>query len=307
MAAIDRTHIRKHLWPGVKFWFGHEYKDYPREYTEFMDVRTSDKAYEETVNMQFFGLGQEKIPGEAIMFDEAQEVYTARYVNKTYGLGFIVTREAVEDNQYSSLVPQFTRALKRSMVHTKEIRAVSVLNNAFDDNFVGGDGEPLISDEHPLGGGGTFSNLGAAADFSEGALEAAITDIGTWTDERGLLINYMPTKLIVANGGQFQAERVLNSEGRTYNANFVTAPNDINATRRMGALPQGYAVIHRLVDPDAWFLLTDVPNGLILFDRRALAVEEADGFDNQVVKYIATDRYSYGWSDPRGIYGNPGA
>jgi hypothetical protein len=309
MAAINRASIQKHLWPGILGWFGDEYKDYSEEWSEFFDTKSSSKAYEEIVNRRMFGLGGEKGEGQGITFDEAADLWTSRFVMQTFGLGYIITREAVEDNQYGSMVEDHTRALKRSMKHTKEVRGVAVLNNGFDSTgaYDGGDDEPLFSASHPLANGGTWSNLGAAADFAEGPLEAAITDMGTWTDERGLLISVMPEKLLVANGAQFQAERILHSERRPSNAVATAGYNsDVNAVRRMGALPQGYVVIHRLTDPDAWYIKTNVPNGLLHFQRRKLQVEQGDGFDNQVMKVIATERYAFGWANPRGMYGVAG-
>lgn len=308
MAAINREQIKERLWPGIKAWFGLEYKDYPVEYREIFTVQKSDKAYEEIVNEAGFGLASAKESGKAITYDEASTLWTSRFTMQTYGLGYIITREAFDDNQYDDLSVKYTKALKRSMMKTKEIRGASVLNNGFSGSFLGGDGVALFSDSHPLKSGGTFDNLGTAADLAEGPLQAAITDIGAWVDERGLLVNVKVEKMIVANGGQFQAARLLESPGRIADATATAGYfSDLNVAKHLALVPQGYRVNHYLTDPDAWFLKTDADEGLILFDRAPLRVEEGEGFDNQVMKVIATERYAFGFANPRGAWGNAGA
>ncbi len=301
--AIDRAHIAENLWPGIKAHFGLAYNDWPNEYKMLFETQDSDKAYEELVREAGFGLAVEKTPGDSVVYDDASNVWVARFENRTFALGFAITREAVEDDQYFDWAVKGSKALKRSMLKCKEIRGANIFNNGFNTAaaYAGGDGKPLFSATHPLKSGGTLSNLGSAADLAETPLEAAITAIGDWVDERGLKVNVKPVRLVVANGGQWQAERLLYSEGRT-----ATDYNDLNAVRRMNAIPNGWVLNHYLTDADAWFVITDAPDGLIHFQRRELDVEQGEGMDNQVLKVIATERYSFGWADYCGAFGNAG-
>lgn len=301
MATIDRGALREQLWPGIHQFFGMEYKDYEMQYGYIFETRQSKKAYEEYVQQAAFGLAPLKEPGTPVMFDEASEVWKGRVEMHSYGLGFTITREAVEDNQYFDLIPKYSRALKRSMVITKEVRAAAFTDGVFTTSMTG-DGKPVVAPDHPLKGGGTLSNIGNSnADLNETSLEAAVIQIADWTDERGLRISVSGKCLIIPNGLQFTAERILTANGRP-----GTDDNDGNAMRQMGMLPEGYKVNNYLGDPRAWFICTDVPEGMTHWDRRPLDIEEGDGLDRQIMKVISTERYAFSALDPRGLWGQPG-
>ena len=294
---MDRTALSAQLWPGIRTFWGLNYNNFPTQWTDLFDVRTSDKAYEEMVGEFGFGLANMKDPGKSVDYDDAGETWKSRFQHEAYALGFILTREAVKDNQYFELIPKYTTALQRSMRITREILAAAIYDRANNVNYVGGDGQPLGSASHPLRSGGVLSNLGTPADLNETSLEAAFIAINDWTDERGLRISAKALKLIIANGNQFIAERLTGTEKRP-----GTADNDVNALRRMGMLPQGYSVNNYLQLRRQWYLQTDVPDGMIAFNREALDIQQGDGLDNQVMKVLAYERYSHGWNDPRGLW-----
>lgn len=299
--AISRSQLVKELEPGLNALFGMEYKGYEQEHTEIYDVETSDRAFEEEVMLSGFGEAPVKTEGAGVAYDNAQEVYTARYTHETIALAFSLTEEAVEDNLYASLAARYTKALARSMATTKQIRAAAVLNGAFDVS-IGGDGKPLCATDHPtLSGPDLRNELSTPADLSETSLEQALIDIAAFTDERGLKIAVRGLKLIIPKELQFTADRILKSTLRV-----GTADNDINAIKNMGMVPQGYAVNHYLTDPDAWFIKTDAPNGMKMFERVAFKTGFEGDFDTGNVRYKARERYSFGYSDPRGIFGSPG-
>jgi len=301
--AISRSQQLKELLPGLNALFGLEYKKYEEEHREIFETENSERSFEEETKLSGFGSAPVKSEGAAIAYDNAQEAWTARYNHETIALGFAITEEALEDNLYDSLSARYTKALARSMANTKQVKAANVLNNGFNSAFTGGDGVELFSTVHPLVSGGTNSNEPSTpADLNETSLEAAIIQISLWTDERGLLIAAKPRKLIVPPALQFVATRLLETELRT-----ATADNDINAIRSMGAIPEGYAVNHYLTDTDAWFLRTDVPNGLKHFVRTPLSTSMDGDFDTGNVRYKARERYSFGFSDPLGMFGSPGA
>jgi len=301
MAAINRANIAKNLWPGIKFHFGDEYKDVPEAYKTLFDTESSDKAFEEMVNQYQFDLAPIKREGTSVSFDEAGNAWSVRVQHNAYALGFIVTREAVADDQYMQLVPKYTRALKRSMRITKEVRAAAYYGLAFSTTQLGGDGVPLVSDSHPLTSGGVLSNMGASGDLSETALETAITDMMLWTDERGLRVNVRPQSLHVAPSNMFNADRILGS-----NLRVGTGDNDLNAMKNRNSIPKGAFTNPYFTDPDAWFLRTDVGNSMMHFEREALDVEKGDGMDSQVIKVIAYERYSFVHADWRGVWGQSG-
>ena len=301
--AISRAQLVKELEPGLNALFGLEYARYENEHTEIFITESSDRAFEEEVILSGFGAAPTKSEGSSVTFDDAQEVYTARYTNETIALAFSLTEEAVEDNLYDRLSARYTRALARSMAHTKQVKAAAILNNAFDSTYTGGDGLELISTAHVLANGNTFANEPTtAADLNETSLENGLIDVSNFTDERGLKIALRGMKLVVPAQLQFIAERLLKSELRP-----ATADNDINAVRSLGMVPQGYTVNHFLTDTDAWFMLTDAPNGLKHFQRTPIRTAMQGDFDTGNVRYKARERYVFGWSDPRGIYGSPGA
>ena len=301
--AISRSQQLKELLPGLNALFGLEYKKYEEEHREIFETENSERSFEEETKLSGFGTAPVKSEGAAIAYDNAQEAWTARYNHETIALGFAITEEALEDNLYDSLSARYTKALARSMANTKQVKAANVLNNGFNSAFPGGDGVELFSTAHPLVSGGTNSNEPSTpADLNETSLEAAIIQISLWTDERGLLIAAKPRKLIVPPALQFVATRLLETELRT-----ATADNDTNAIRSMGAIPELYAVNHYLTDTDAWFLRTDVPNGLKHFVRTALSTSMDGDFDTGNVRYKARERYSFGFSDPLGMFGSPGA
>ena len=301
--AISRSQLLKELLPGLNALFGMEYERYPEEHKAIFETETSERSFEEETKLSGFGTAPVKGEGAAIAYDNAQEAWTARYNHETIALGFSITEEAIEDNLYDSLSARYTKALARSMANTKQVKAANILNNGFSASFPGGDGKALFATDHPLVSGGTNSNEPTTpADLNETSLEAATIQIAAWTDERGLLIAAKPRKLVVPPALMFVATRLLETELRT-----ATADNDTNAIRSLGAIPEGYAVNHYLTDTDAWFLKTDVPNGLKHFVRSAMATSMDGDFDTGNVRYKARERYSFGFSDPLGMFGSPGA
>ena len=300
--AISRSQLVKELEPGLNALFGLEYKRYENEHEQIFDKETSDRAFEEEVMLSGFGNAAVKAEGSGVSYDQAQETFTARYTHNTIALAFAITEEAIEDNLYDRLASRYTKALARSMANTKQVYAANVLNNAFNTNFLGGDGVVLCSTSHPTLAG-TFSNtLATAADLNETSLEQALIDIAAFTDERGLKIAAQGLKLIIPSALQFTADRLMKSAGRV-----GTSDNDINAIKDMGMVPQGYTVNHFLTDSDAFFIKTDAPNGLKYFERAPIKTSMEGDFETGNVRYKARERYSFGWSDPRGIYGTAGA
>ena len=301
--AISRAQLLKELLPGLNALFGLEYSTYQQEHKEIYETEKSERSFEEETKLSGFSAAPVKNEGSAIAYDNAQEAFTARYNHETIALGFSITEEAVEDNLYDSLSARYTKALARAMAYTKQVKAASTLNNAFNSGYVGGDGVTLISTSHPLVSGGVNSNRPAtAADLNETSLENAVIQIAAWTDERGLLIAAKPRKLVIPPALQFTATRLLET-----NLRVGTADNDINALKNNGSIPQGYCINHFLTDTNAWFLMTDVPNGLKHFERAALANSMDGDFDTGNVRYKSRERYSFGWSDPLGIFGSPGS
>ena len=301
--AISRAQLLKELLPGLNALFGLEYARYGEQHKEIYDTEKSERSFEEETKLSGFSAAPVKNEGSAIAYDNAQEAFTARYNHETIALGFSITEEAVEDNLYDSLSARYTKALARAMAYTKQVKAASILNNAFRSGYVGGDGVSLISTAHPLVSGGTNSNRPAtAADLNETSLENAVIQIAAWTDERGLLIAAQPKKLVIPPALQFTATRLLET-----NLRVGTTDNDINALKNNGSIPQGYCINHFLTDTNAWFLMTDVPNGLKHFERAALANSMDGDFDTGNVRYKSRERYSFGWSDPLGIFGSPGS
>jgi hypothetical protein len=300
--AISRAQLVKELEPGLNALFGLEYKNYANEHAEIFDTENSDRAFEEEVMLSGFGNAGVKPEGQSVNYDAATETFTARYTHETLALAFSITEEAIEDNLYDRLASRYTKALARSMANAKQVKAANVLNRAFNSSYTGGDGLELCSTAHVIVAG-TFKNeLSTAADLNETSLEQALVDIGVMKDERGLKIAAKGTKMIIPNDLQFTAERLMKSKGRT-----GTADNDINAVVSMGMIPQGYVVNHYLTDSDAWFIKTDVPNGLKHFVRAPVKTNMEGDFETGNVRYKARERYSFGWSDPRGIFGSPGA
>ena len=304
--AISRARLAKELEPGLNALFGMSYDTYDREFEEIFSIEDSQRAFEEEVLITGFGSAPVKTEGQGVSFDTASEGFTARYTHDTIALAFSLTDEAVEDNLYDSLGRRYVKALARSMANTKEVKGADVLNNAFNTSFAGGDGQPLISTAHPLAGGGTLANRATTmADLNETSLEDSLIDISTFTDDRGLTISVQATKLVVPPQLVFVADRILNSQQRV-----GTADNDINAIRNTGVLPGGYTVNHYLTDPDAYFLLTSVTEsgeGLKMFQRTAMETSMEPDFSTGNIRYKARERYSFGFSDWRGIYGSQGA
>ena len=303
--AISRSQLVKELEPGLNALFGMEYRRYENEHTQIFSVETSDRAFEEEVMLTGFNEAPTKNEGAGVQYDTALESFTARYTHETIALAFALTEEAIEDNLYDSLSKRYTKALARSIQYTKQVKAASVLNNAFNTggSYNGGDGVSLCNSAHPTALGPNFSNTPAvAADLNETSLEQGIIDVAGFTDERGLKVAVSVVKMVIPSQLQFTAERLMKSTLRT-----ATADNDINAIRSMGMVPQGYSVNHFLTDPDAWFLMTDAPNGMKMFQRSPLKTAFEGDFDTGNVRYKARERYSFGWSDPRGIYGSTGA
>jgi hypothetical protein len=301
--AISRAQLLKELLPGLNALFGLEYARYGEEHKEIYETEKSERSFEEETKLSGFGAAPVKNEGSAIAYDNAQEAFTARYTHETIALGFSITEEAVEDNLYDSLSARYTKALARGMAFTKQVKAASTLNNGFSSSYVGGDGVALFSTSHPLVSGGVNSNRPATnTDLNETALENATIQIAAWVDERGLLIAAKPVKLVIPPSLMFVAKRLLDTELRV-----STADNDINALKQMGTISGGYTVNHFLTDTNAWFLTTDVPNGLKHFERAALSTSMDGDFDTGNVRYKARERYSFGWSDPLGVFGSPGA
>jgi hypothetical protein len=300
--AISRAQMLKELLPGLNALFGLEYEKYEDEHEMIYETESSERSFEEEVKLSGFGAAPVKAEGAAISYDSAQESFTARYNHETIAMGFSITEEAMEDNLYDSLSARYTKALARGMAYTKQVKAVNPLNNGFG-SYNSGDGVTLFSTSHPLVNGGTNSNRPAVgADLNETSLENAIIEIAAFTDERGLLIAARPQRLIVPPALMFTAERLLETTQRV-----ATADNDINAIRNMGAIPGGYSVNHYLTDSNAFFIITDVPNGMKHFQRTAMETSMDGDFDTGNVRYKARERYSFGVSDPLGIYGSPGA
>jgi hypothetical protein len=300
--AISRAQLLKELLPGLNALFGLEYDRYGEEHKEIYETESSDRSFEEETKLSGFANAPVKNEGAAIAYDNAQEAFTSRYNHVTIALGFSLTEEAVEDNLYDSLSARYTKALARSMANTKQVRAANVVNNGFNAAYTGGDGVPLFSAAHPLVSGGTNSNTqDTPADLSETSLENAVIQIAAWTDERGLLIAAKPRKLVIPPALQFVATRILETQLRV-----GTADNDINAMYTNSSIPEGYTVNHYLTDTDAYYLTTDVPNGMKHFERTALTTSMDGDFDTGNVRYKARERYSFGWSDPLGMWGSPG-
>ena len=299
--AISRGQLVKELEPGLNALFGLEYKRYENQHAEIYATETSDRAFEEEVMLSGFANAQVKPEGSGVVFDNAQETYTARYTMETVALAFAITEEAVEDNLYDRLSSRYTKALARSMANTKQVKSVNPLVNGFGGGFTSGDGVNLFSTAHPTIAGTTSNTLTTAADLNETSLEQSMIDIAAFTDERGLRIAAKATKMIVPSALQFQAERLMKSEGRVQ-----TADNDINAIRSMGMVPQGYRVNNFLTDPNAFFLITDVPNGMKHFVRTPIKTAMEGDFDTGNLRFKARERYQFGVSDFRGIFGSPG-
>ena len=297
--AISRAQLVKELEPGLNALFGLEYKNYANEHAEIFDTENSDRAFEEEVMLSGFANASVKPEGNSVNYDAAQETFTARYTHETLALAFSITEEAIEDNLYDRLASRYTKALARSMANSKQVKAANVLNNAFSSSFTGGDGVELCSAVHPIVAG-TFKNeLTTAADLNETSLEQSLIDIAAMTDERGLKIAAKGMKMIIPSALQFTAERLMKSSLRT-----GTADNDTNALVSMGMIPQGYAVNHYLTDTNAFFIKTDVPNGLKHFVRAPMKTAMEGDFETGNVRYKARERYSFGFSDPRGIFGS---
>jgi len=301
--AISRAQLLKELLPGLNALFGLEYARYGEEHKEIYETETSERSFEEETKLSGFSAAPVKNEGSAIAYDNAQEAWTARYNHETIALGFSLTEEAIEDNLYDSLSARYTKSLARAMAYTKQVKAAAVLNNGFTTGYNGGDGVPLFSASHPLVNGGVNSNIPSTpADLNETSLEAAVIQISLWTDERGLLIASKPKKLIVPPSLQFVATRLLETELRV-----GTNDNDINAIKNNGSVSEGYTINHFLTDTNGWFLTTDVPNGMKHFVRSPLAQSMDGDFDTGNVRYKSRERYSFGWSDPLGMFGSAGA
>ena len=301
--AISRSQLLKELLPGLNALFGLEYARYGEQHKEIYEIESSERSFEEETKLSGFAAAVVKPEGSAISYDNAQEAWTARYQHETIALGFSLTQEAIEDNLYDSLSARYVKALARAMSYTKQVKAASTLNNGFNGAFTGGDGQALFSSAHPLVNGDTNSNQPTtAADLNETSLEAAVIQIAGWTDERGLLIAAKPKKLVIPPALQFVATRLLETEKRV-----GTADNDINAIKSNGVIPGGYTVNNFLTDSNAWFLTTDVPNGLKMFVRAPISNDMQGDFETGNVRYRARERYSVGYSDPLGMFGSRGA
>ena len=301
--AISRAQLLKELLPGLNALFGLEYARYGEEHKEIFEIESSERSFEEETKLSGFSAAPVKNEGQAIQYDNAQEAWTARYNHETIALGFSLTEESIEDNLYDSLSARYTKALARAMAYTKQVKAAAIINNGFAAQAVGGDGVPLFSTAHPLVGGGTNSNTPTVgADLNETSLEAAVIQIAAWTDERGLLIAAKPKKLVIPPALQFVATRLLETELRV-----STADNDINALKSNGSIPEGYKINHFFTDSNGWMLTTDVPNGLKMFVRAPLTTGFDTDFDTANTRYRARERYSFGFSDPLGVFASPGA
>ena len=301
--AISRAQLLKELLPGLNALFGLEYARYGEEHKEIYETETSERSFEEETKLSGFSAAPVKNEGSAIRYDNGQEAWTARYNHETIAMGFSLTEEAIEDNLYDSLSARYTKGLARSMAYTKQVKAAAVINNGFSSSYTGGDGVALFSTAHPLVSGGTNSNTQSTmTDLNETSLEAAVIQIAGWTDERGLLIAAKPRKLIVPPNLMFVATRLLETELRV-----GTTDNDINALKNNGSIPEGYTVNHFLTDTNGWYLTTDVPNGMKHFVRTPLSNSMDGDFDTGNVRYKSRERYSFGWSDPLGMWGSQGA
>ena len=308
--AISRAQLLKELLPGLNALFGMEYARYGEEHKEIYETEKSERSFEEETKLAGFAAAPVKNEGQALAYDNAQEAFTARYNHETIALGFSITEEAVEDNLYDSLSARYTKSLARAMAYTKQVKAASVINNGFSGSYLGGDGVSLFGVNssstrvgHPLVNGGVnYNSPATGVDLNETSLENAVIQIAAWTDERGLLIAAKPRKMVVPPALMFTAKRLLDTELRV-----ATADNDINALKQMGAIPEGYTVNHFLTDSNAWFLITDVPNGMKHFERIALQNSMDGDFDTGNVRYKSRERYSFGWSDPLGMWGSAGA
>lgn len=308
--AISRAQLLKELLPGLNALYGLEYARYGEEHKEIYEIENSERSFEEETKLAGFGAAPVKNEGSAIAYDTAQEAFTSRYTHETIALGFSITEEAIEDNLYDSLSARYTKALARGMAYTKQVKAASILNNAFSGSFLGGDNVSLFGVNsggtrvgHPLiNGAVNFNSPATGVDLNETSLEAAVIQIAAWTDERGLLIAAKPRKLVIPPAYMFVAKRLLETELR-----ISTSDNDINAIKQMGVVPEGYAINHFLTDANAWFLLTDVPNGLKHFVRTPMDTKMDGDFETGNVRYKARERYSFGWSDPLGIWGSAGS
>ena len=302
MSVINSSSFAKALWPGVNAWYGKEYAEYPVEYTKLFETQKSSKAFEEDVGVSSFGLAIVKPEGSPITYDSERQSFISRYTHTVYALGFVITREIMEDDQYDVVGQRKAQGLAFSMRQTKEVVAANIYNRAFNTSYTGGDGKAMVVSDHPNFAGGTWSNvIGTASDLSEAALEQAVIDIAGYTNDRGLLIAVRPKSLIIPRQLAFEAKRILFSDGRVGTDN-----NDLNAIKTMGLIPE-VITNHYLTDTDAWFIRTDVKNGLKYMERRADAFEMDNDFDTENAKFKATARYSFGWTDPRAIYGSAGA
>jgi len=300
--AISRNQLVKELEPGLNALFGLEYDRYENQHTEIFDTENSDRAFEEEVMLSGFGSAQVKPEGSSVNYDDATETFTARYTHETLALAFSITEEAVEDNLYDKISSRYTKALARSMSNAKQVKGANILNRAFNSSYTGGDGLELCSTAHVTLGGNVKNELSTAADLNETSLEQALIDIAGMKDERGMKISLNGAKMIIPVNLQFTAERLMKSSQRV-----ATADNDINAVKSMGMIPQGYVVNNFLTDTDAWFIKTDAPNGMKHFQRTPVSTKMEGDFDTGNVRYKARERYSFGWSDWRGIFGSPGA
>jgi hypothetical protein len=309
MGVITSSSFAKALWPGVNAWYGKAYKDYPEEWSKLFSQYKSSKAFEEDVGLSSFGLAVVKTEGSPVTFDTERQGFTTRYSHVVYGLGFIVTREIYEDDQYDVVGQKKAKALARSMRQTKEIVGANIFNRAFNTSYLGGDGSTLVasaggggSASHPNIAGGTYTNgVATAADISEAALEQAVIDIAGFRDDRGLLIAAQGMKLVTSPSNQFEVTRILKTEGQVYSAD-----NTLNAIKTMGVIPE-IVINHYLTDTDAWFIITNVDDGLKYFERRGDSFDMDNDWDTENAKFKATARYAFGWTDPRCIYGSPGA
>lgn len=303
MSVMVSANFAKALWPGVNTWYGKSYAEHGEQYRDLFDIETSTRAYEEDVGISGFGLAAQKTEANGITYDEERQAFLTRYSHVVYALGFQISRELFEDDQYGVVGKRRAKGLAFSMRQTKEVVAANVYNRAFTSTYAGGDGKEMCATDHPNYAGGTWANeLTTAADLSESALEQACIDIMAWTNDRGLQIAVMPQTLIIPPELSFEAERILASPYRV-----GTADNDINALKAMGKIPGGIKVNHYLTDADAWFLRTNAPDGMKFFQRRSMQFGIDNDFDTENAKFKATERYSCGWTDPRGIFGSPGA
>jgi len=300
--AISRSQLVKELEPGLNALFGLEYDRYDNQHAEIFDTENSDRAFEEEVMLSGFANAQVKPEGSSVNYDDATETFTARYTHETLALAFSITEEAVEDNLYDKISSRYTKALARSMMNAKQIKAANVLNRAFNSSYTGGDDKELCATDHSTIAGNVKNELTTAADLNETSLEQALIDIAGITDERGIKVALNGMKMIIPVNLQFTAERLLKSQLRVN-----TAENDVNAVKSMGMIPQGYVVNNYLTDTDAWFIKTDAPNGMKHFQRTPVSTKMEGDFDTGNVRYKARERYSFGWSDWRGIFGSPGA